>query len=98
MAQESKTSEKQVVQAKPVAEDLSRAIEQAVEKEPDEQVKSVRVFGDCYRCNWWVQGPASHVMFGPSTGKIRRSRFLRANRIDGQLVIEDLSIVRMGGK
>ena len=69
-----------------------------MEKQSDEEVRAVRLFGNFYRCNWWVQGPTSHVMFGLSTGKIRRSRFLRANRIDGQLVIEDLSIVRVGGK
>ena len=27
-----------------------------MEREPDERIRVVRVFDNCYRCNWWVQG------------------------------------------
>lgn len=91
MTKDIKTREKQAVPSAPVAEDLSEAIKQAVEKKPDEEVRIVRVFGDRYRCNWWVQDPAPETMLALSTGKIRRSRFLRATKTGDTLVIEDLS-------
>ncbi len=49
-----KTDKKQPVKAPTASEDLSKAIEQSVERQHDEQVKSVRLFDDLYRCNWWV--------------------------------------------
>ena len=91
MTQESKTLESKETQSNPPAEDLSKAIEHALDKQPDEEVKTIRVFGDCYRCNWWVRDHSSHTMFAFSTGFIRRSRFLRASRDGEKLVIEDLS-------
>lgn len=91
MAQDSKTREKQAVQNTPVAEDLSKAIAQALEKEPDEEIRSVRVYGDCYRCNWWVQDRTSRTMLPFRTGTIRKSRFIRATRAGAELVIEDVS-------
>ena len=36
-------------------EDLSEAIEGSIDKQPGEEVRSVRVYGDHYRCNWWVR-------------------------------------------
>ena len=61
-----------------------------IEKKPDEQVKSVRVFGDYYRCNWWVREKTGQgISF--STGAIGRSKFLRVTQLAGKLVIEDLS-------
>jgi hypothetical protein len=70
--------------------DLSEAIEGSVEKEPGEEVRTVRVFNDYYRCNWWMQdkslGPAYLTL-----GKISRSKFLRATMTGKKLVIEDMS-------
>jgi hypothetical protein len=74
----------------PASEDLSEAIEQSMEKEPGEEVRSVRVFGNCYRCNWWAPDKASHAWF-EAGGTIRKSRFLRATKVADQLVMEDLS-------
>ena len=43
-----------VLNEPPVKEaDLSRRIEKAVQKDPSDRVKCVRVFDDYYRCNWW---------------------------------------------
>ena len=70
-------------------EDLSRAIQQSMERQRDEQVRCVRVFDDRYRCNWWVEDKHSNPAF-VSTGTIRRSRFLRVTKSGDQLVIEDL--------
>ena len=84
--------------AQPVAAEqaplnLSLAIAQKMDKKPDEQVKCVRVYGDRYRCNWWVQGdPDDWRSFG--SGRISRSSFIRATLVGEKLVIEDLSITR----
>ncbi len=91
MAQDSKTREKQAVPTSPAAEDLSDAIVRAVERLPDEEVRTVRVFGNCYRCNWWVQDRTRQTMLALRTGTIRKSRFLRATRTGDKLVIEDVS-------
>jgi hypothetical protein len=71
-------------------DDLSEAINQSVERQPDEEVRSVRVFEDRYRCNWWVREKSNHWM-SFSSGIISKSRFLRATKIANKLVIEDLS-------
>ena len=81
----------EIVQTKPIAEDLSAAIEQSVARHPGEKVRSVRVFGDRYRCNWWVRDRASHALFYLAGGKISRSSFLRATRTGDSVVIEDLT-------
>jgi hypothetical protein len=71
--------------------DLSRAIEGSVEKGPGEEVRSVRLYEDNYRCNWWMRdtepGPAYL-----NVGRITKSKFLRATMTGEKLVIEDLSI------
>lgn len=79
--------------AKPFAntsKDLSQAISQAVPREPGEMVRSVRVFDDRYRCNWWIDdhtpGPAYL-----NTGRIVKSKFFRATLVAEKLVLEDLS-------
>lgn len=87
-----KKEKKDVAPPQPVAVDLSRAIEQTVPKLADEEVRSVRVFGDRYRCNWWIRDTASHAMFALTTGRIRRSSFLKVTKTGDALVIEDLSI------
>ena len=76
----------------PIA-DLSAAIERWVEREPGEEVRSVRVFDDNYRCNWWVRDPRP----GPAylnTGRIVKSKFLRATMRGDEIVVEDLSSTR----
>jgi hypothetical protein len=90
MTPEGKTQKQPDVQAKQATEDLSQAIDLMMERQPDEQVKSVRVFGDRYRCNWWVREKTGHWM-SLCTGVIRKSRFLRATQTAGKLLIEDLS-------
>ena len=70
-------------------EDLSKEIEQSIERQPDDQVKTVRVFGDCYRCNWWVEDKTPH-QFWLATGKIRKSRFLRATKTNAHLLVVEL--------
>ena len=58
----------------------------------DADVKTVRVFGDCYRCNWWVREKGSAPVFLEfSTGRISKSRMLRVTREADRLVITDLS-------
>ena len=70
--------------------DLSAAIEGSVEREPGEEVRSVRVFDDNYRCNWWVRD-AAYAPAYLNTGRIVRSKFLRATMRGDDMVIEDLS-------
>jgi hypothetical protein len=90
MTEETKTLKQPVTAKSPATDDLSQAINQTVERQPDEEVRSVRVFDDRYRCNWWVREKTSHWM-SLTTGVIRKSRFLRATQTAGKLLIEDLS-------
>src|SRR6188768_1309773 len=50
-----KTKRPAVAPKPPAVEDLSKEIEQSVERLADERVRAVRVFDDFYRCNWWVR-------------------------------------------
>lgn len=70
--------------------DLSPAIEKSVQREPGEEVRSVWLFDDNYRCNWWVKDVAPGPMY-LNTGKIIKSKFLRATMTGDKLVVEDLS-------
>jgi hypothetical protein len=72
-------------------EDLSEAIEEEVQKREGEEVRSVRVYGDRYRCNFWVRNKSPEPMY-LNTGHISRSKFFRVTRVEGKLVFEDLSI------
>lgn len=90
MSKEIKADEAQANKAV-ASEDLSRAIEGSVEKEPGEEVRSVRLFEDNYRCNWWMRDGLPGPMY-LNLGKISRSKFLRATMTGDKLVIEDLSI------
>ena len=82
------------VKAPKATSDLSAAIDVSISREPGEEVRSVRVFGDHYRCNWWVRDLAPGPMY-LNTGRIIKSKFLKATMIDKKLVVEDLSgIVR----
>lgn len=69
--------------------DLSKAINAAIEREPGEQVRSVRVFGDLYRCNWWTSGGDDWI--SATTGRIRRSKLLRVVMNGECLVIDEVT-------
>ena len=71
--------------------DLSDAIEGSVERGPSEEVRSVRVFDDHYRCNWWVRDGAPGGPAYLDIGRIIKSKFLRATMSGEKLVIEDVS-------
>jgi hypothetical protein len=71
--------------------DLSRAIESSVERELGEEVRSVRLYEDNYRCNWWMRDREPGPMY-LNVGRITKSKFLRATMTGEKLVIEDLSI------
>jgi len=81
------THEKQAVSTRPVLVDLSKEVEQSMERQPDESIKVVRVFDDYYRCNWWVQDKAPQLDW-LATGKIRRSALVRATKTKDGLVME----------
>ena len=89
MTEITRKHEEEVAQAISANEDLSEAIEQSVEKQPDEEVKVVRVFHDRYRCNFWVRDKIPQAMF--TSGVIRRSTFFKARKTPDGVVIEDLS-------
>jgi hypothetical protein len=90
MSEAQKAVEKRPAPQPPATEDFSQAIEQTMDRQPDEQVRCVRVFEDRYRCNWWVREKTTHWM-SFSTGVIRKSLFLRVTQNADKLVIEDLS-------
>jgi len=73
----------------PPTENLARAIELAMERRPDEQVRAVLISGKFYRVNWWVNDN-THPMF-ISSGRIRRSEFIKATRTGSGLLIEPAS-------
>ena len=83
----------------PAEKDLSTQIERSVAREPLDQVKCVRVFGNYYRCNWWSRLNASKAkttdnQWGSSLMEIvRKSRFLSATMQGGELVVNE---VRLG--
>ena len=76
--------------------DLSAQIEQAVQKDPLDRVKCVRVFDDNYRCNWWAQpavgttGRDDSVWGAVATQRVRKSRFLNVTTVAGELVIKEM--------
>jgi hypothetical protein len=74
-------------------EDLSEEIERSVERQPDERVRAVRVFDECYRCNWWVQDPRPQL-FWLLSATIRKGRFLRVAKTRDGLLVEDMTGVR----
>jgi len=82
------TNEKKAVVPPPGAEDLSKEIEQSMERQPDEYTKVVRLFDNCYRCNWWAPDKTTQS-FWLATGTIRRSKFFRATKTKDGLLIED---------
>jgi hypothetical protein len=87
---ENATKENVVIPPQPAAEDLSREIERTELRQPDEQIKAIRVFGDFYRCNWWAKD-MSPTAFWLSTGTIRKSRLLRATKTHAGMHVEDVT-------
>ncbi|CAN5456423.1 hypothetical protein BH09PLA1_BH09PLA1_14750 [soil metagenome] len=83
-------AEKAPVEQAATNEDLSRAIDGSVEKEPGEEIRSVHVYGDHYRCNFWVKDHTPGPVYLKG-GRISRSKFIRATMRDGNLVVEDVS-------
>jgi len=73
--------------------DLSKQIERAVDRQPLDQVKCVRVFDNFYRCNWWSRlsgsrTPLDYNWAGLIMDCVRESRFLSATMESGELVIK----------
>lgn len=75
--------------------DLSAEIAQTVQRQPGDRVRCRRVFKNTYRCNWHAP-ERSHAGDRAArfleTYRIRDSKFLRASRVDGALVIEDITV------
>jgi hypothetical protein len=95
MSNEIKTEAAPVAKT-PVKADLSQAIEGFVEREVGQEVRSVRVFDDNYRCNWWVRDDTPGPMY-LNTGRIIKSKFLRATMTGEKLILEDLSTNEIKG-
>ena len=76
--------------------DLSAQIEHAVQRDPLDRVKCVRVFDDFYRCNWWAQSKTGTVSRHASewgivaTQRVRKSRFLNVTMVAGELMIKEM--------
>jgi hypothetical protein len=70
-------------------EDFSKEIEHSMERRSNEHIKVVRVFDDCYRCNWWAPD-SSPQSFWLAGGTIRKSRFVRATKTTEGLLIKDV--------
>jgi len=83
-------TEKKPVPPKAVDEDLCKQIEQTMERESGEHIRVVRVFDNCYRCNWWAP-EKSPKSFWLSSGTIRKSRFVRATKTTDGVLIEDVT-------
>jgi len=84
---ENAAPEKKAVPQRPAATDLSKEIEHSMERQHDDRIKVVKLFGDCYRCNWWVQDKTPHP-FWLATGTIRKSQFLRVTKTSDRLNVE----------
>jgi hypothetical protein len=77
------------------AKDLSAEIARTVERQPLDQVRCVRVFGDYYRCNWWsptnkAKTTTDFAWASATTDHVRKSSFLSASMKTGRLVIEEV--------
>lgn len=85
-----KIAEEKVVVSSPAStEDLSKEIEQSIEREKGEQIRTVRVFGNCYRCNWWVHDKMPNQLW-LTTGKIIKSKLLRVTKSNDKLLVENV--------
>lgn len=87
--QAAKKRDKSAAPAAPAVENLSRLIDSEMTRTEQEQVKTVHLFGQFYRCNWWVIDPDPNSLF-VRTGRISRSKLLRVERADSGLKIEEI--------
>lgn len=74
--------------------DLSVQVMEALEKRPGDRVRVRRVSRNMYRCNW-LEIDTSETRGGArfiETWRIRQSRFLKATRQNGKLLIEDFTL------
>ena len=73
--------------------DLSAQITATLDKRAGETVKCVRVFGDNYRCNWWVRAdPAASpsargLSLEGTMMRVQRSSFLTVTKTPNGLQI-----------
>src|SRR5688500_17188929 len=82
----------------PPDEDLSAAIIAAIPKRPQDRVTCRRIYGNCYRCNWW--SPADRAGYDNpgmdgllvTTHTVRKSRFLRVTRSGTGLVLRNAAV------
>jgi hypothetical protein len=78
-------------------EDLSRKIEEFVDREPHDLVKCVHVFGNYYRCNWWSRAAArtqlDYAWVGRMADFVRKSRFLSATMNADELIVKEIGPV-----
>ncbi len=83
-----------VVEAKRAVNDLSGDIERAVEREPLDRVRCIRLFDNYYRCNWWAPATGkadTNKAFDWAVGtthQVRKSSFLAATMEAGHLTIQ----------
>ena len=82
-------------------EDLSKEIEQAVDRLVGDNVRCTRVTASTYRCNWWSAVPTggydNPAMGGMlvTTHRVRRSRYLHVTKgAGGELEIRESSRTR----
>src|SRR5438270_2222502 len=86
----------------PADADLSKEMDAVLERRAGETVRCVRIYGDNYRCNWWGRedvASGTHedrnaVSIPVTTMRVKRSRFLKANKTASGLVIEDVTCQR----
>ena len=81
----------------PPPDDLSRAVELAVQRQAGDRVRCARVFENYYRCNWWsparIEVGARTLAAWEETSlhRVRQSRFLRVTNGPGGLHIEEVA-------
>ena len=84
-------------QQKKTSDDLSSEVERAVDREPRDRVRCVRLFDTYYRCNWWApMNPEALRERGfdwavATTHHVRKSLFLNVKINSGRLVIEQVT-------
>ena len=96
----SRSAKRKPATASPQDADLSRQIEAAVERDPQDLVKCTRVSGSFYRCNWWTAASTesgnTREAVAPwaalASRRIHKSRFLSVSvSSSGKLKIEEVT-------
>lgn len=73
---------------------MSAEIVRAVSKQRGDIVKCRRISTSMYRCNWFEPEPIDAKSASQrflNSYRIRDSKFLRVTKVDGQLMIEDIT-------